>query len=157
MLFIMMAHCLRWHQCISEWAHVSNPTPSVPCAFIHGWHQCILEWAYMGNPTAILIIIEGQFQVFQWVSSSKLVLKIVGSCFEALNYYENGSTPSVLWFSLPMLGTGDRRNVIYYDGTLFMVCNKDYSVSDQVCVYTYLCIRMYVCMWARAARMHIYT
>jgi hypothetical protein len=41
--------------------------------------------------TAIPIIIEGQFQVFQLFSSSKLVLKTVESCFVALNYYGNGS------------------------------------------------------------------
>ncbi len=41
--------------------------------------------------TAIPIIIEGQFQVFQRFSSSKLVLKAVESCFAALNYYGNGS------------------------------------------------------------------
>ncbi len=41
--------------------------------------------------TAILIIIEGQFQVFRRFSSSKLVLKSVGSRFTTLNYYENGS------------------------------------------------------------------
>jgi hypothetical protein len=41
--------------------------------------------------TAILIILEGQFQVFQRFSSGKLVLKTVESCFVALNYYENGS------------------------------------------------------------------
>jgi hypothetical protein len=38
------------------------------------------------------MIIEGQFEVFHRFSSSKLVLKTVGSCFVALNYYENGST-----------------------------------------------------------------
>ncbi len=42
--------------------------------------------------TAILIIIEGQFQVSQRFSSSNLVLKTVESCFMALNYYENGSS-----------------------------------------------------------------
>jgi hypothetical protein len=41
--------------------------------------------------TAILMIIEGQFQVIQRLSSSKLVLKTVDSRFVALNYYENGS------------------------------------------------------------------
>ena len=41
--------------------------------------------------TAILIIIEGHFQVFQRFSSSKLVLKTVGSRCMGLNYYENGS------------------------------------------------------------------
>ena len=42
--------------------------------------------------TAFLIILEGQFQVFQRFSSSKLVLETVESCFMALNYHENGST-----------------------------------------------------------------
>jgi hypothetical protein len=42
--------------------------------------------------TAILIIIEGQFQVFQRISSSKVVLRTVESRYEALNYYENSST-----------------------------------------------------------------
>jgi hypothetical protein len=41
--------------------------------------------------TAISIIFEGQFQVFQRFSSSKLVLKTVKSRFSALNCYENGS------------------------------------------------------------------
>jgi hypothetical protein len=41
--------------------------------------------------TAIPIIIEGQFQVFQLFSSSKLVLEAVESCFVALNYYGKGS------------------------------------------------------------------
>ena len=42
--------------------------------------------------TAILIMIEGQFQILQRFSSSKQVLKTVESCFAALNHYENGST-----------------------------------------------------------------
>ncbi len=42
--------------------------------------------------SAILIIIEGQFQVFQRFSGSKLVLNTVESRFAALNYYEIGST-----------------------------------------------------------------
>ncbi len=41
--------------------------------------------------TALPIIFEGQFQVFQRFSSSKLVRKAVESCFVALNYYGNGS------------------------------------------------------------------
>ncbi len=41
--------------------------------------------------TVIPIIFEGQFQVFQLFSSSKLVLKAVKSCFVALNYNGNGS------------------------------------------------------------------
>jgi hypothetical protein len=59
------------------------------------FRTCIADhemWA-----TAILIIIEGQLQVFQRFSSSKLVLKTVESCFMALNYCGNGST--VLSFS----------------------------------------------------------
>jgi hypothetical protein len=40
---------------------------------------------------AIPIIIEGQLQVFQQFSSSKLVLKTVESCYVALNYFGNGS------------------------------------------------------------------
>ncbi len=40
----------------------------------------------------ILIIIEGQFQAFQRLSSSKLLLQTVESCFAALNSYKNGSS-----------------------------------------------------------------
>ncbi len=47
-------------------------------------------WARSDWPTAILIITEGQFQVFQRFYNSKLVLKTVKSHFVALNYYENG-------------------------------------------------------------------
>jgi hypothetical protein len=53
--------------------------------------------------TAIPIIIEGQFQVFQRFSRSKMVLKAVESCFVALNYYGNGSTYTRL-FTVPNLG-----------------------------------------------------
>jgi hypothetical protein len=45
--------------------------------------------------TAILMIMEGQFQAFQWFSSSKLLLKTVESCFAAFNCYENGSMSSI--------------------------------------------------------------
>jgi len=45
---------------------------------------------------ALLIIFEGQMQVFQRFCSSKLVLKTIGSHYAALNYYENGSTSYVL-------------------------------------------------------------
>ena len=41
--------------------------------------------------TAILIMIEGQFQVFQRFSSSKLLLTTVKRHFVTLTYYENGS------------------------------------------------------------------
>jgi hypothetical protein len=40
--------------------------------------------------TAILTIIEGQFQFFQRLSRSKLLLKTIEDRFTALNYYENG-------------------------------------------------------------------
>jgi hypothetical protein len=52
----------------------------------------------------MLIIIEGQFQIFQRFSSSKLVLKTAQSRFAALNYYENGSNFCDLqrnWRSFP--------------------------------------------------------
>jgi hypothetical protein len=53
------------------------------------------QCAYMRICTAILMIIEGHFQGSQRISNSKLVLKTVGSCFVALNYYENGSMLSI--------------------------------------------------------------
>jgi hypothetical protein len=53
--------------------------------------EILLQYKHTKD-TAILIIIKGQFQVFQRFSSSKLVLETVESCFVALNYYENGST-----------------------------------------------------------------
>ena len=48
--------------------------------------------------TAIPIIFEGQFQVFQRFSSSKLVLKAVESCFVALNYCGNGNICTFVQF-----------------------------------------------------------
>jgi hypothetical protein len=50
-------------------------------ALIHG------QTAQVG--TAILIIMEGQFQLFQRFSGNKLVPRTVESRFEALYYYEN--------------------------------------------------------------------
>jgi hypothetical protein len=44
----------------------------------------------MENHSYTLIIIEGQFRIFQRFASSKLVPKTVYSSFAALNYYENG-------------------------------------------------------------------
>ncbi len=53
------------------------------------------DYVYLhGEDIAILIIIEGQLQVFQQFSSSKLVLKTVESCYTPLNYYKNGSSVS---------------------------------------------------------------
>ncbi len=37
--------------------------------------------------TAILIKIDGQLQVFQQFSRSKLILKAIEICFKALSYY----------------------------------------------------------------------
>jgi hypothetical protein len=48
----------------------------------------IVTSTWGSHATAILIIIEGQLQGFQRFSGSKLVLRTVESCFEALNYYE---------------------------------------------------------------------
>ncbi len=45
--------------------------------------------------TAILIIVEGQFQVFQLFPISKLGLKPVERCFIAFNYYGIGAR--ILW------------------------------------------------------------
>jgi hypothetical protein len=57
-------------------------------------------WCGEGNLklscTAILIIIEGQLQVFQLFSSTKLVLKTIESCFVALNYCSIRDWQSVL-------------------------------------------------------------
>ncbi len=66
--------------------------------YVHACHvTCLLQKqrnsdAYEHVRNAILIIFEGQLQVFQRFSSSKLVPKTVESCFVALNYYENGSS-----------------------------------------------------------------
>jgi hypothetical protein len=69
------------------WGHLHND-----CLFssikkllkkiVHSWKSA----------AAPLIIIEGQFQVIQRFSSSKLALETVESGFAALNYYENGSS-----------------------------------------------------------------
>jgi hypothetical protein len=56
------------------------------------WRQVRVAVVVCAIYTAILITIEGQFRIFQRFSSSKLVLKTVESCFDALDYYENGSS-----------------------------------------------------------------
>ncbi len=60
-------------------------------AYIHTYTIPVLQHTHTHYDTAIPIIIEGQFQVFQRFSCSKLVLKTVESCFVAFNYYGNGS------------------------------------------------------------------
>jgi hypothetical protein len=57
------------------------------CMYVYAGICCEARMAH----TAILVIIEGHFQVFQRFSSSKLVLKTVKSRFATLSYYENGS------------------------------------------------------------------
>ncbi len=69
-------------------------------AYPHTWEACAHHTHTHTNPTAILIIIEGQFQIFQRLSSSKLVLKTVESCFTVLNYYENGSMTYTCTFDM---------------------------------------------------------
>jgi hypothetical protein len=60
---------------------------------IHVFMCFILLHVYQSvvSRTVILMIIQALFQAFQRYSSSKLVLKPVGSRFAALNYYDNGS------------------------------------------------------------------
>ncbi len=57
-----------------------------------------MQHPVMTYSTAILIIIEGLFQI-QRFPSSKLVLKTVKSRFAALNYYENGGSQWTIWWS----------------------------------------------------------
>jgi hypothetical protein len=73
----MCVYCIRkdMHLCV--------------CVCASMW-VCVTSWIHRSESiTAILILIEGQLQVFQRFSSSKLVLKTVKSCFVALNYCEN--------------------------------------------------------------------
>jgi hypothetical protein len=54
-------------------------------------YKCTFCGQFIPRQYCHRITIEGQFQVFQRVSSSKVVLKTVESCFLALKYYEDGS------------------------------------------------------------------
>jgi hypothetical protein len=72
--------------CMYVCTHVSTIVCRKDTIHIHVYLKVVVRFC-----TAIPIIIEGQFQVFQRFSSSKLVLKTVESCFVALNYYGNGS------------------------------------------------------------------
>jgi hypothetical protein len=88
-MFCTLADTRACAYCFSSRKKISIYT-FVQADFIVGEWMCFM---CVFTCTAILIIIE--FQVFQRFSSSKLVLKIVESCFLALNYYENGSTMHV--------------------------------------------------------------
>ncbi len=115
--FLRFATCCSSISCVSSYAYT---------------YTCILH-------TAILIIIEGQFQAFQRVSSSKLVLKTVESCFVALNYYENGSTHT---FMHSVLFPPAVRNLL-----LFLFCMSSYMhVISYIHVraYTYIHTHMYI-------------
>jgi hypothetical protein len=83
--------------------------------------------------TAILIIIEGQLQVFQRFSSSKLVLKTVESCFMALNHYGNGSKT---WCQSTVL---DSEVSNLYTCILFAYIHYyTYIIHTYVVIYTYV-------------------
>ncbi len=87
---VCMSLCLVWAeldcllQCAKPFAGLNHTVmPRLQCHQEHGFAR---RW------TAILIIIEGHLQVFQWFFCSKVVLKTNGSSFVALNYDENGSS-----------------------------------------------------------------
>jgi hypothetical protein len=76
------------HLCDVRVAHkVCSACPDV--------RACLRSRNQESRRTAILTIIEGQFQVFQRFSSSKLILQTVESCFGALNYHENAGSDSI--------------------------------------------------------------
>ncbi len=56
------------------------------------WASDRADCRLLHTSTAILIIMEGRFEVFQRFSGSKLALQNVMSRFATLNYHENGST-----------------------------------------------------------------
>jgi hypothetical protein len=70
-------HCSRAHRRLIKWW----------CSVVTAYSEVTL-WYHTVTP----IIFEGQFQVVQRFSSSKLVLKAVETCFVALNYYGDGSS-----------------------------------------------------------------
>jgi hypothetical protein len=60
--------------------------------------------------TAFLMIFEGQFQVFQRFSSSRLVLKTVRSRFTAIKYYAIGRYPD---FRARSAASGHEKLIMY--------------------------------------------
>ncbi len=61
------------------------------CMYVYVHVYVALNYFANGR-TAILIIIEGQFQIFQRFSSTKLVLRAVKTCYVALNCFAYGRT-----------------------------------------------------------------
>ncbi len=90
--------------------------------------------------TRILIIIEGQSQVFQRFFSSKLVLNTVTNHFAALNYYQNGN--STLTFSFLGLQS------FFF---VFFTKEKRLLFMNMRVGYIYIYIYIYICI------MYIYT
>ncbi len=80
--------------------------------------------------TAILNTMEGLFQVFQRFSSSKLVLKTVGSRFAALNCYEHGSRTSYYWRNIESIQNHSTKAQVW--------------ILSYVCMYVSLCVCMCV-------------
>ncbi len=100
------------------------------------------------SPTAILIIIEGQFQVFQRFFRRKLVLRTVESCLVALNHYENGSRRNTYTYIHIYIHT----YIPFFLHTYLYICVKicvnyyENGSRVKVCVHLYMHIHMCVCM-----------
>ncbi len=79
-----------------------------------------------GLPTVILIIIQGQFEIFQRFSSGKLVLATIDSCFVAPNYYGNGSNTEAYWYIYILLVSAEK-----------LTCTPKAMISyfEYVCMY----------------------
>jgi hypothetical protein len=131
------------------------------CMYICVSHPCACMCMVCKNktcreaPTAILIIIEGQFQVFQRFSSSKLVLRTVDSRFTALNHYENGSMYTCMhvcmWLcvraALQVRATWQQVQVYtdpwqVYQGQRLRLSDRRARVCVYICVCTYVCMHV---------------
>jgi hypothetical protein len=120
--------------------------------------------------TAILIEIEGRFQVFQRFSGSKLVLKTVGIGFAALSYYENGSigmyAPQIRIHTLTHTHTHSHTYIevqsctcpgtwLRYDWDMLALGDRIKQLHDAACVCMYVC--ECVCEYEYAyVRTHVY-
>jgi hypothetical protein len=120
-------------------------------------HVFLHQTYFSCKHTAILIITEGQFQVFQRFSSSKLVLKTVESCFVALNYYGNGSTKRPFKIRLytctvilvqPLLTFHTHTHTCAYIHTHTYTC---------IHTHTYTCIHTYTHTHAYLPVLHVYS
>jgi hypothetical protein len=95
---------------------------------------CVCVYIY-----GILIIIQGQFQVFQRFLGSTRVSKTVESCFAALKYYEKGSTCVCICFSVSIT-------------SFCLICSKYVCMHAaqhcaHVCMHACVYVCMYVCMY----------